>query len=298
VTVGELLAAAGLPVPEARALLAPVLGVQRESLIAYPERRVAPAAQARFEQEAARRRAGEPLAYLLGVREFYGREFEVGPAVLIPRPETELLVDLALAVIPASSLPRRQNASDFHQRHGVAVGAAAAAPTVLDLGTGSGCLAITLALERPNARITAVEVSLAALALARANAQRLGAAVEFVEGNWYAPVTGRGFDAIVANPPYVASDDPHLAQGDLRYEPALALTDGADGLACLRRVLDGAAPHLVAGGWLGVEHGCDQGSAVRELFSAASFQCVTTVRDAAGLERVTHGRRASLHTPV
>ncbi len=273
-TIGPLLAAAGLPAPEARALLAQVLGLRRETVLAHPERAVAPQMQARFEQLAARRRAGEPLAYLLGRREFYGREFEVGPAVLIPRPETELLVELALEAV-----------------------AGKATPCVLDLGTGSGCIGITLALERLQTRVTAVDVSAAALALAHANAQRLGARVAFCAGDWYAPLAGRRFDVIVANPPYVAAGDPHLAQGDLRYEPPQALTDAADGLACLRRIVSGAPAHLVASGWLGVEHGCDQAEAVRELFAAAGFQQVATVRDATGLDRATHGR-ALPQTPV
>jgi release factor glutamine methyltransferase len=171
--------------------------------------------------------------------------------------------------------------------------AGAAGPRILDLGTGSGCIAITLALEAPQARVTAVERSAEALALARANAERLGAPVAFVAGDWYAPLAAEGvFDAIVANPPYVAAGDPHLREGDLRFEPPLALTDNADGLTCLRVIVAGAHSHLSPGGWLGVEHGYDQGAAVRELFAAAGFQGIATMRDAAGIERVTHGRAA------
>ncbi len=267
-TVAQWLAASGLPLAEARALLAAALGVRRELLVAHPEHAVPDDAGERLAQLTERRRAGEPLAYLLGVREFYGREFAVGPAVLIPRPETELLVELAL--------------------HRVA---RAAAPHILDLGTGSGCIAITLALELPHAAVTAVERSAEALHLAHHNAQRLGAQVEFLQGDWYAPLAAeRRFDAVVANPPYVAAGDPHLKEGDLRFEPALALTDGSDGLACLRAVATGAPAHLAAAGWLGVEHGYNQGAAARELFAAAGFQDIATVRDAAGIERVTHGR--------
>jgi release factor glutamine methyltransferase len=268
VTVAQWLAASGLPLAEARALLAAALGVRRERLVAYPERAVPDDAGELFARFTERRRAGEPLAYLLGVREFYGREFAVGPAVLIPRPETELLVELAL--------------------HRVA---RAEAPRIVDLGTGSGCIAITLALELPHAAVTAIERSAEALHLARRNAQRLGAHIELLQGDWYAPLEAeRRFDAIVANPPYVAVGDPHLHEGDLRFEPALALTDGSDGLACLRAVVAGAPAHLAAAGWLGVEHGYNQGAAARELFAAAGFQDIATVRDAAGIERVTHGR--------
>lgn len=265
-TVGELLAQSNLPLREARSLLAHVLDTRREALIAHPERIVADNLCAAFEALAARRAGGAPMAYLLGVQEFYGREFEVNPAVLVPRPETELLVDATLAAVRA-----------------------ARAPHLLDLGTGSGCLAITLALERPDAVVTAVDRSAAALAVARRNADRLGARVAFVESDWYARVEAR-FDAIVANPPYVAAGDPHLPA--LRDEPLQALTDHADGLDHLRTIVAGAPEHLRTDGVLLVEHGFDQGSAVRALFDAARFVDVTMLRDAAGLERVCRGRRA------
>lgn len=265
-TAGELLAASGLPAAEARALLASAGGTTREMLIAFPERAVGPDAAARFEALAARRRAGEPIAYLLGVQEFYGRPFRVTPAVLIPRPETELLVDLALGALREIESPR-----------------------VLEPGTGSGCIAISLALERPDARLTAADRSADALAVARANAQRLGARVDFVASDWYAAIEGR-FDAIVANPPYVAAGDPHLA--GLRFEPIHALTDHGDGLGCLRTIVAGAPAHLAAGGRLLVEHGYDQAAAVRALFEAAGFDAIRTVRDAAGIERVCTGRVA------
>ncbi|MFN7571257.1 MAG: peptide chain release factor N(5)-glutamine methyltransferase [Betaproteobacteria bacterium] len=296
-TVGEWLAASGLPLAEARALLAAAQGVRREMLVAYPERVVADDAGERFAELTRRRRAGEPLAYLLGRREFYGREFAVGPAVLIPRPETELLVELTLAALPSTSFPRQRESSDLGRRRWIPAAEGMTEASILDLGTGSGCIAITLALQAPQARVTAVECSAAAIALARGNAQRLGAAVEFIEGDWYAPLAaGRRFEAIVANPPYVAAGDRHLSEGDLRYEPALALTDGGDGLACLRAVVAGAPAHLSPGGWLGVEHGYAQAAAVRELFAAAGLHAVASARDAAGIERVTHGR-AGL-TPV
>lgn len=264
-TAGELLAASGLPAAEARALLAFASGAAREALIAFPERAVAPQAAERFAALAARRRTGEPMAYLLGVQEFYGRPFRVTPAVLIPRPETELLVELALDALRAVERP-----------------------SVLELGTGSGCIAITLALERPDARVVAADRSAEALAVARDNAQRLGAHVEFVASDWYAAIEGE-FDAIVANPPYVAAGDPHLA--DLRFEPIDALTDRGDGLRCLRTIVAGAPARLSPGGSLLVEHGYDQAAAVRALFENAEFDDVRSIRDAAAIDRACVGRR-------
>ncbi len=262
-TAGELLRASRLPAREARALLAHVLGVPREYLIAHPEAAVGPQQHAQFVALAERRARGEPLPYLLGKQEFYGREFEVDPAVLIPRPETELLVDATLEALRGMAAPR-----------------------VLDLGAGSGCIAITLALERPDAAVTAADRSAAALAVARANARRLGAGVTFVESDWLAGVE-KDFDAIVANPPYVAAGDPHLPA--LADEPLHALAGGADGLAHLRTIVAGAPAHLRAGGQLLVEHGYDQGAAVRALFTVAGFTTVRTLRDAAGIERVCAG---------
>ncbi|MGE5337623.1 MAG: peptide chain release factor N(5)-glutamine methyltransferase [Gemmatimonadota bacterium] len=263
-TVAELLATANLPTREARSLLAFVLGARREWLIAHPDAAVDETRHARFAALIERRLRGEPVAYLLGAQEFYGRDFRVNPAVLIPRPETELLVDTVLAAIRAVDAPR-----------------------VLDLGTGSGCVAITLALERPDAVVTGTDRSAGALAVARDNAKRLGARVAFVESDWYARIEGR-FDAIVANPPYIASGDPHLPA--LRDEPLHALTDHTDGLAHLRAIVAGASPHLRPGGVLMVEHGYDQGAAVRALFDAAGFQSIETRRDAAGLDRICSGR--------
>jgi release factor glutamine methyltransferase len=263
-TAGELLAASGLPAAEARALLARATGATRESLVAFPETVVAPEAAARVEVLAARRRAGEPMAYLLGVQEFYGRPFRVTPAVLIPRPETELLVDLALDALRPVARPR-----------------------VLELGTGSGCIAITLALARPDAHIVATDASVGALAVARDNARRLGARVQFAASDWYAAIRSE-FDAIVANPPYVAAGDPHLA--DLRFEPAHALTDRGDGLGCLRAIVAGAPAQLARGGWLLVEHGYDQAAAVRTLFKHAGFADIRSIRDLAAIERVCAGR--------
>ena len=262
-TVQALLGEAALPRTEARRLLAATLGVPIETLIAGPERRVEADARARFDSLCARRRRGEPVAYLLGEKEFYGRRFAVSPAVLVPRPETELLVELALQ----RAVPCR-------------------APRILDLGTGSGCVAITLAREHPAASVLAVDRSGDALAIARANASQLGADVEFLASDWFDAIRGR-FDVIVANPPYVASDDPHL--GALRHEPRQALVAGADGLDDLRRIVAQSPSHLERAGWLLVEHGHEQGPYVRDLFRHAAFADIETHRDLAGIERVTFG---------
>lgn len=251
---------------EARVLAAWAWDVAPAWLIAHATDTPAPSARTRFEALLARRLAGEPVAYLTGRREFYGRAFEVGPAVLIPRPETERLVELALERLPPDE-----------------------PLSVLDLGTGSGCIAITLALERPLARVTAVDRSSAALAVARCNADILNATVEFLDSDWFAALGGRRFDLIVANPPYVASGDLHLSQGDLRFEPAAALAAGADGLADLRTLVAAAPAHLVARGWLLLEHGWDQAVAVRGLLHAAGFADPATWQDLAGQPRISGG---------
>jgi release factor glutamine methyltransferase len=267
-SAAELLTASKLPRAEARLLLAAAVGTTVERLVARPEQSVDATAALRYRALADRRLQGEPIAYLLGEKEFYGRRFEVTPDVLVPRPETELLVDVALERLRTLAAPR-----------------------VLDLGTGSGCIAVTLALECPAARVHAVDRSAGALAVALRNASRLGARVELAVGDWYAAVAGR-FDLIVANPPYVASADPHLAA--LGHEPRQALAAGVDGLDDLRRIVAGAPEHLVAAGWLMVEHGFDQGAAVRDLFARAGLRAIGTVRDLAGLERVCAGRRAAV----
>lgn len=255
---------------EARVLAAHALGVARAWLIAHDRDILTPVQVQAVEHLVARRAAGEPVAYILGEREFHGRLFRVTPEVLIPRPETELLVEAALDRLPADR--------PVH---------------VLDLGTGSGCIALSLALERPLARVTAVDASPAALALARDNAARLGAlGVAFLDGDWYAPLGVKKFDMIVSNPPYVAAGDAHLARGDVRFEPATALAAGADGLDALRAVIAGAPPHLGADGWLLLEHGYDQEAAVRALLARAGFRQILCLADAAGLPRVSLGRRA------
>jgi release factor glutamine methyltransferase len=260
----DLITSSGIIASEARSLLAFVLDATRESLIAQPQRRVSAIAAARFHELCARRLAGEPIAYLLGEREFFGRRFRVDRSVLIPRPETECLVEAAL-----------QELKGLHS------------PMVLDLGTGSGCIAITLALERPDAHVVATDVSEPALELARTNAAELSAHVEFVRGHWYAPVPRR-FDLIVSNPPYVAVTDPHLAE--LGSEPRQALTDGADGLGCLRAIVGQAPSHLIRHGALLVEHGYDQGAAVRAMMRESRFGSICTLADLAGVERVCRGR--------
>lgn len=271
-TADALLRASDLPTAEARALLAQQLGVTREHLIAHPERTVALEHALAFRALAQRRRDGEPMAYLLGVQEFYGRNFRVSRDVLVPRPDTETLIDVVLRCLAGLSSPR-----------------------VLELGTGSGCIAITLQRERADAALTATDASGAALAIARHNAEAHHANVSFALGDWYAavPPTAR-FDAIVSNPPYIAAGDPHLAQ--LAHEPVIALTDGGNGLYCLQTIVRGARAHLRPGGWLMLEHGYTQGSVVAALLREAGFSFIATTRDAAGHERVAAGRNPSVAT--
>ena len=213
-----------------------------------------------------RRLAGEPVAYILGQREFYGRAFKVSPAVLIPRPETEHLVEAALQQMPAGA-------------------------SVLDLCTGSGCVAITLKLERPDGSVTATDLSFDALAVAKTNAAALNATVSFHQGDLFAPVVGQRFDIIVSNPPYIAAADAHLNQGDVRFEPRLALASGTEGLDLIRRLVSTAPSHLNPCGWLMFEHGFDQGVACRDLLAQAGFRQIKTLPDWAGLERLTLGQR-------
>lgn len=266
--LNSLLADARLPRLEVRMLLEHVLGKPRAWLLAHDTDPLDPQVAAAYEALLARRLAGEPMAYLLGHREFMGHRFRVTPDVLIPRPDTEVLVETALECV-----------------------AGVAGPAVLDLGTGSGAIAISIALARRDARVMASDVSAAALAVAAGNAWELTASVRFVEGSWYGAVpAGEGFDLIVSNPPYVASDDPHLDQGDLRFEPRGALTDGAGGLEDLGRIVAGAGRHLKPGGALWMEHGWDQAQAVRDLLAEAGFEDVRSRQDLAGIERISGGR--------
>lgn len=222
----------------------------------------------RFDALVAARERGEPVAYLTGRRGFWTLDLDVTPDVLVPRPETERLVELALERLPASDALR-----------------------IADLGTGSGAIALALARERPRARVWAVDASAGALAVARANAQRLGIGnVVFALGDWWAPLAGQRFDLVAGNPPYIALDDPHLAQGDLRYEPAMALSSGNDGLDAIREIVRDAQAHLAPGGWLLLEHGWTQGAEVRALFDAAGLVETATAQDLEARDRVTLGR--------
>lgn len=250
---------------DAELLVARVLGIGRAALAADPQRAVAPEELLALESLARRRLAGEPVAYLTGRREFWSLELEVTPDVLVPRPETELLVEHALAAV-----------------------AGVERPAVLDLGTGSGAVAIAIAASRTDAAVTATDASGAALAVARRNAARHGLSnVRFIEGDWYAPLGPGRFDAIVSNPPYVAAGHPALAA--LAHEPRLALVAGAGGLEALAEIAAGAPGRLAPGGRLLLEHGADQGPAVRGLLEAAGFAAVRSFRDLAGHERMTEG---------
>jgi release factor glutamine methyltransferase len=252
---------------EVRYLLLHVLQKPRAWLLAHPEQSLTETQLADYRKLLQRRLQGEPVAYLLGEREFFGLNFKVTPATLIPRPETELLVELALQRIPAQA----------HYR-------------VLDLGTGSGAIALSIAHLRPDIEVTATDASLAALIVARENAQRFGVAnAIFMHSDWFAALNGQCFDLIVSNPPYVAANDPHLRQGDLPFEPQSALASGADGLDDIRCLVGRAPAHLRQGGWLLLEHGYDQATQVRELLQRAGFGEVLSVSDLSGIERVSGG---------
>ena len=272
------LSATGLPRNEVRLLIAHVLHRDQAWLISHDDYQLTVGELDALSALTTRRSAGEPVAYLLGEREFYGRAFRCSPAALIPRPETELLIEYALNLIPVASA--------------TAVGSAEAPMHFLDVGTGTGCVAITLALERPNLIVTAIDVSPDALALAEDNAQRLQTNVTFVRSNWFAalPLNAQ-FDLIVSNPPYIVPGDAHLTQGDLRFEPAVALTDALDGLESYRQLAHGAQRHLKSGGMLIVEHGYDQGESVPGLLSAAGLADIATHHDLAGHPRVTVARK-------
>jgi release factor glutamine methyltransferase len=252
---------------DAQVLLAHVLKVARARLRSHPESLVDPPHAALYLELLERRAAGEPLAYLTGWRDFWSLRLAVSPAVLVPRPETELLVERALALRTAVE------------------------GRVADLGTGCGALALALARERPHWRVLATDVSAEALEVARANALALGLGrIEFRRGSWFEPLAGERFDLLLSNPPYVAADDPLLARAPLLHEPRLALTPGADPLACLRTIVRGAPQHLEAGGWLLLEHGAQQAADVRRELVAAGFRYVRSQRDLAGHERMTEGQ--------
>jgi release factor glutamine methyltransferase len=251
---------------DAQWLLEHLFGRPRSWLLAHDDAELTPAQMASLQAGLARCAAGEPLAYVVGEREFRGLALCVTPAVLVPRPETELLVEWALEHLPLG-----------------AVG------DVLDLGTGSGAIALALQNERPHAHVLASDLSAEALEVARGNAQRLGLPVQFVQGDWWAPLQGLRFALVVSNPPYVAGEDPHLAA--LAHEPLGALTPGGDGLAALRHIVHGAPSQLLPGAWLLLEHGHDQADAVQQLLQNNGFEAVQTRNDLAGLPRCSGGHR-------
>jgi len=278
-TVAAALAEArrrGVASLDAQLLLARLLATTRTRLIAHDERALTPAESRQWQDALERRLGGEPVAYLLGEKEFHGLALEVDRRVLVPRPETELLVEWACDAIAALASERSRSGNQAPIR-------------VVDLGTGSGAIALALKRAHPHSEITAADVSAGALAVARRNAERLGLAIELVETSWWQGLEGRRFDLAIANPPYIAGDDPHLAT--LRHEPSIALTPGGDGLDALRAIVAGATATIAPGGWLLMEHGFDQAAAVRELLAGAGFSPVRTRRDLAGHERATGGRR-------
>jgi release factor glutamine methyltransferase len=271
---------------EAEILLAHALDRPRAWLYAHADEIVSDDARTRFDVLLARRALGVPIAQLIGKQGFWSLELRITPDVLIPRADTELLVECALAVLPLDK-PMR----------------------IADLGTGSGAIALAIASERPLAKIVAVDSSIAALDVARSNAKALAflsreqcavqdgtsvsrgrMPIEIVHGDWFAPLHGQCFDVIVSNPPYLAADDPHLDRGDLRFEPRAALASGSDGLDAIRTIAGSAPTHLLAGGWLLLEHGWEQGAAVRALLAGSGFMEIATHRDIEARERVTCGR--------
>ncbi|VXC23588.1 peptide chain release factor N(5)-glutamine methyltransferase [Massilia sp. 9I] len=250
---------------ENRILLCHALGLSRVSLITQSERMLTQEEAAGLGALVQRRLDGEPIAYIVGEREFFGLPFRVGPGVLIPRPDTELIVELALERLPEKG-------------------------RLLDMGTGSGAIAVACAHARRDASVTALDLSDEALAIARANAASNSARVRFLRSDWFSAVGEEHFELIASNPPYIAAGDAHLSEGDLRFEPSGALTDHADGLSALRIIIEGAPAHLAPGGWLLLEHGYDQAQAVRALLQARGFSEVQSWRDLAGIERVSGGR--------
>ncbi|MCC4265392.1 peptide chain release factor N(5)-glutamine methyltransferase [Oceanimonas baumannii] len=262
----EQLAGGESPALDADVLLCHVLNKPRSFLLAWPEFDVSARQQAELATLISRRRAGEPVAHLTGQREFWTLMLEVTPDTLIPRPDTEILVEAVLARLPGR--PAR----------------------VVDLGTGTGAIALSIKSERPADTVLAVEFNPQAAALARRNAARLELEVEVREGSWLTPLAGLTFDMIVSNPPYIDAADPHLAEGDVRFEPLSALVADDAGLADIRHIAGSAPAHLVAGGWLLVEHGWQQGEAVHSVFTDNGFEQVTTLRDYGGQDRVTLGQ--------
>jgi len=261
-TIVEALGSSGIDPREARLLLAAATGFSEASVLAHPERQLPFQVEASFLEMTRRRAAGEPVAYILGHKEFYGLDLAVTPAVLIPRPETELLVDLALARKPAS---------------------------VVDIGTGSGAIALALKRHLPAARVVATDASAAALEVAKRNAVRLALEIELRHGRWFEPFAGERFEAIICNPRYGVADEPHL--DERQYEPRFAIVAGADGLDAFRILAREAPDHLLPGGWLLLEHGAGQHEAVRALLEAAGLETAESWPDLAGIPRVSGGKR-------
>lgn len=269
-TIAQALATAcrSIEPVDARLLLEYVLQTNYAFLLTHPEQLLTGQQSATFSQLIQERAKGLPVAYLTGERPFYDLTFQVTNAVLIPRPETELLVEWALQLIPADQSRR-----------------------ILDLGTGSGAIAITIAKHRPQSHVVAVDLSADAIAVAQQNAETLGiSCLQLIAGNWFDELSGEKFDLIVSNPPYVAEHDPHLQQGDLRFEPKMALSAGDDGLACIDHIIAAAPGHLAADGWLLLEHGYDQEQACRELLQQAGFNNICSKPDLAGIMRVSGGQ--------
>jgi len=253
---------------DARLLLQHVLGVDHVFLLTYPDQVLTSQQTDKFSRLVKQRIDGIPVAYLIGKRDFYDLTFKVTEAVLIPRPETELLVELALKLIPDNQFCK-----------------------ILDLGTGSGAIAITIARHRPQSHVTAVDFSSEAIAVTRWNAENLEVNNIYLEtGNWFDELSGERFDLIVSNPPYVAENDPHLQQGDLRFEPQLALSTGDNGLKCIRHIIALAPDYLVNNGWLLLEHGYDQAAECRRLFGDKDFSNICSYPDLAGIMRVSGGQ--------
>ncbi len=264
--IGAIIAALPLDPLENRILLCHATGLSRVQLITRAEQPLTPDEAACLDTLVQRRLAGEPIAYIVGKREFFGLDFAVSEAVLIPRPDTELLVELAIERLPPDG-------------------------RLLDMGTGSGAIAVSVAHARPDAQVTALDLSEAALAVARQNAAGNRVQVRFLQSDWFKALeAAERFELIASNPPYIAAGDAHLSQGDLRFEPAGALTDHADGLSALRSIVDGSPAHLLPGGWLLMEHGYDQAANVRALLDGAGYTEVQSWRDLAGIERVSGGR--------
>lgn len=266
-TLATVLKMAPLDPLENRILLCHALRLTRVQLVTQSERRLDQAESDALKALFARRLRGEPIAYIVGLREFYGLDFRVTPDVLIPRPDTELLVELAMERLPTGG-------------------------ALLDMGTGSGAIAVAIAHSRPDAVVTALDASTAALAIARENAAAHQTRVTLLESDWYGALAkDQRFAVIASNPPYIVEGDVHLSQGDLRFEPVDALTDHGDGLSDLRTIIDGAPAHLAPQGWLLMEHGYDQAAAVRELLAREGFEAVESRRDLGGHERISLGRR-------